>query len=341
MDSKTAENVHIEGQIDYDIFFNGTIKWYGGAYGLEVRNPKNLYYQNSITGEPEEYDFDKGHNIGPIDDQEIMGTDSAYYDASNKDMKRCAKAKRYIEKFAEYIPTLKALKEGGATAEEIKEALSAKFGMSFMIDYLIFQNLIGNGDSISNNCQWTTYDGVKWYPNPYDLNNAFIKINNKIGYSNIEEDNLKYPFGWCWTYFEAEMAERYQELKNAGIIDAKRLTNFIINWMKAVGVENYKKENKKWPQEAMLSSVLNVDLWKEIAFDNSYPEYNNATGTQYNIGDKVKFNLDGTDKSFEAIKDFTVNWNTPLMISANRNTSIDWLEIFEHNISKLDTWLNI
>ena len=134
-----------------------------------------------------------------------MGTDSEYYDISSdkaKDFKRCAKSKQYIEAFARYIPELVAIKEGGATVAKIKEAVKARFDVDFMIDYLILQNLIGNHDSISNNCQWVTWNGVQWCPNPYDLNDSFKVWDSKLG------DSLNYPFGWCWTYFLQDMKKK-------------------------------------------------------------------------------------------------------------------------------------
>ena len=112
MDKSTAEHVHLDGTIDYNILWNGTIVWGTGDNGFEVRNPKNLY---AIGGN--KYDAD-------IKQEEIAGENevntwiaagqlpdgTAISSKIKKNLQMTAKVKKYIQDFANTInePTLKS-----------------------------------------------------------------------------------------------------------------------------------------------------------------------------------------------------------------------------------------
>lgn len=258
MNKKTAEHIHLDGTLSVDNLWNGAINW----TGFEVRNPKSLYMQdyNTIQGESTlEYNGDYP--------RELMGTDSDYYDKSDKNMKRCATAKKYIEALAQYVPQLKAAQTNGATDDEMREMISGMFHVPMMIDYIIVSQLNNNTDGFSKNWQWTTWDGVKWCANLYDLDMSFGGhfVGNRLTSvpTGWVGNSTSHPAGWIIKYFKTELDDRYKELRDAGLFDPERLAAKVKDWMDRVGEDNYEREWKKWPDSPChRASNVNTDYWK-------------------------------------------------------------------------------
>lgn len=260
MDKKTAEHIHLDGVLDGNTIFGGKVDW----TQFEVRNPKKLYMQEKhiIKGEETlEYNGDY-----PF---EIMGEDSAFYDSSNKDMKRCAQVKKYILNLSNRISELSTAVSAGTSEEDIKKLFDKYFNASFIVDYFLEINLVGNGDGTTKNWQWTTYDGIKWVCNPYDLDAAFgsyhlgnIAFSNDTNYGTWRGTSLTIPTGWIFKYYKKELKLQWENLKKIGIFNAEHITSLVKTWSDRIGIDNWVKEYSKWNESPCnRASLINSKYW--------------------------------------------------------------------------------
>lgn len=139
-----------------------------------------------------------------------------------------------------------------ATADQatFTSKLSDYLDVNSAIDYLIFNNIIANGDAWAKNQTLVTYDGTKWYLHPYDLD-----VSYGTGYDgSMVDDNLTGLYGIdivknslfdkLSQYMPDKIKSRYTELRSwltpAYVIRRYR------GWIEAVGLGNYKLEHDKW-----------------------------------------------------------------------------------------------
>mgnify|MGYP004659749553 CR=1 FL=1 len=357
MDKSTAEHVHLDGTINYNILWNGTIVWGTGDNGFEVRNPKNLY---AIGGN--KYDAD-------IKQEEIAGEDevntwiaagqlpdgTAISSKIKKNLQMTAKVKKYIQDFANTINIIKtaasSYEESSKTDEDLK-AFKAVFEKYYdvenLVDYVIFSDIERNGDGFSKNWQWFTYDGIKWWVGLYDCDCSFggfftgDQIKNPITDHLNTSTNL--PNGFIIKYYAAELTNRYKYLADKGIVSADNIFSLIQDWCMRIGTEFFKEEYKKWADSPCIAdSVVRSDYWEVILDGNGNPQTDTSEtfdATQaYNIDDEVSFGINGQMGffRFKCIKSTSpLSTNTPHEISTYSPISS-----FKHcdNIYRVQKWI--
>ncbi len=302
MDKSTVEHIHLDGTIgkhnDFvNHFWNGRIDW----TQFEVRNPNKLY-----TMDGKKYDGDAP--------KELIDATSAYYDPDNKDHVRTAKVKGYIQgfvqKFSE-INSLYAAYKGNPTAGNLA-AVKAKYEEIFDVanqrDYLIFSDVILNHDGLGRNWQWTTYDGVKWWVNAYDLDCAFGSIHNGLGVyaprtSHIENGSPN-PTWYTELLYTAELDSRYAELREAGIIDGGHITSLLDDWVSRIGTANFELEYEKWPDSPCMAtridSIYRVKKWIDTQISNMDNVYHYVPGSS--ITAELEQRLSSMEMQIEALR---------------------------------------
>ena len=309
MDKSTAEHVHLDGVINYNILWNGNIVWGTGDNGFEVRNPKNLY---AIGGN--KYDAD-------IKQEEIAGEDevnvwiaagqlpdgTAISSKIKKNLQRTAKVKKYIQDFANTINTIKAAAstyESSSKTEEDSKAFKAVFEKYYdvenLIDYIIVSDLIKNDDGFGKNWQWFTYDGVKWWVGLYDCDMTFGEHFNGNQTTNVLNAHLNtstsMPNGYIVKYYATELNTRYKQLADLGIASADNIFGLLQDWCMRIGTDFFKEEYKKWADSPCVAdSVVRNEYWEAVFDDDGNPQTDtsetfDATHT-YNVGDVVSFGL--------------------------------------------------
>ena len=266
MDKKEANHIHLDGAISPSSFFlaNGNIDWDIWNYkkndannlrdGIEIRNPKSL-----ICIDGSKYDFDSNA-------KELIGDDSELYDSQNKDMVRSAKVKKALVRASKYIPEILQFITDGKSIEEIKSKIEEYFDVKSIIDYSIFTDITLNVDGLLKNWQWTTYDGIKWSVNPYDLDQTFgLKMSEEaepwIGHRSTSTND---PYGLVCKYYNKEITERYAELRDKGVLNTNHIVNMLNNWSLGVGLENYKLEQEKWTAKRK-DNIYRFANWVEKA----------------------------------------------------------------------------
>lgn len=263
-----AEHINLDGKIT-DQFFKGEIDW----TQFEIRNPKTLYCQDGSI-----YDGDYP--------KEIMDDTSEYYDPDNKNHVLSNQVKQYILNLTTYVPTLSNMCTDGQSVEDIRAAFADMFDVQGFIDYTVFSSVVNNVDGWEKNWQWITYDGKKWFVEPYDLDMTFG--NTWYGYATTPPEvqhffNKPYqrfefntgPAYYVNRYFADDLESRYAHLRDNGTIDTNSIIDHVRQWYYRVGEENYAREYEKWSD-----SYCN----REMIIDPNWQLYDDFTQYQ-NVGD--------------------------------------------------------
>ena len=251
MDKSTVEHIHLDGTLYTQYFWDGVINW----TMFEIRNPNKLYTMNG-----KKYDGDSP--------KELIDETSEKYDPDNKDHVRSAKVKKYIQDFVRRFGELKR----APTREKYDEL----FDWENQRDYMIFSDVIKNNDGFGKNWQWTTYDGVKWYVNAYDLDMSFGGMFNGtqitaplIGHINT---NTNLPAYYVVRFYNTELEARYKELRDAGIISVSNILDKLVDWTSRIGTDNYELEYERWPDSPCIvnytDSLYRVKKWLETEIAN-------------------------------------------------------------------------
>ena len=272
----TVEHIHLDGNIYVQYFWNGTIDW----TQFEIRNPNKLYCMDGSK-----YDGDV-----PL---ELIDESSEKYKASNKDHKRTAQVKKYITDFVaawQEFRTLYNAYESNKTDENLqaaKDKYETLFDVENQIDYLIFSDIIYNWDGVyGRNVQITTYDGVKWFLNAYDLD---YTLGNRGGVIDApltghSTTNKSLPHYYVVLLYKSELENRYRELRDKGVINTDHIISYLRDWCSRVGEKNYEAEYEKWPNSSCNNdNIINSVYWKEVDGLGSKNTYNAETA--YSVGD--------------------------------------------------------
>ena len=358
MDKSTAEHVHLDGTINYNILWNGTIVWGTGDNGFEVRNPKNLY---AIGGN--KYDAD-------IKQEEIAGEDevntwivagqlpdgTAISSKIKKNLQMTAKVKKYIQDFANTIKIIKTAESTYETSSKTEEDLKTfkavfekYYDVENLIDYIIVSDLIKNSDGFGKNWQWFTYDGIKWWVDIYDCDMTFGGHFNGNQITNVLSSHLngdtRMPNGLVMKYYGTELNTRYKYLADKGIASADNIFSLLQDWCMRIGTDFFKEEYKKWSDSPCIAdSIVRSEYWELILDESSGNPQTDTSETfnatlSYNIGDVVSFGINEQMGYFKykCIKATTaLSTNTPHEVSAYSPIST-----FKHcdNIYRVQKWI--
>ena len=220
--------------------------------------------------------------------KELIDETSEKYNPDNKDHVRSATVKRYIEDFVRRFGELKA--------SPSKERYEELFDVENMRDYLIFSDVIKNSDGFGKNWQWTTYDGVKWYVNAYDLDMSYgghwqgIQITPPL--TGHITTSTALPPGYMALLYNSEIEERYKLLRKAGIIDVDHIADKLADWTARIGQANYALEYERWPNSPCIlnynDSVDRVRKWLTVEIANMDKVYHYEHMTPEKLVAEVK-----------------------------------------------------
>lgn len=228
----------------------GDLKW----DSFEIRNPKTL-----ICMDGSKYNGDSP--------KELIDETSNVYDASNTDMKNTIKTKTALKNLCQAYNDIQKAIEAKKTNEEIRNLIEQHYNVDYIIDYILFSNIIENVDGWGGNWQWSTWDGVKWNPNPYDLNATFgLDPYGVLGNPPSTTISSSSIASIVYQYYLNEITARYSELRKEGVVSVEYISNLFDEWVKRIGTENYSKEFKKWnTTPSQRDSNLNKEYWKRVS----------------------------------------------------------------------------
>ena len=247
---------------------------------FEIRNPKVLICM----------DGSKYNGDAP---KELIDESSEKYDTSNKDMVNTVLTKNAIVSLADSYNKVKELDSLSKSSDEIRTTIEKYYNVDYIIDYIIFSNLIQNVDGWGGNWQWTTWDGVKWNPNPYDLNASLgLDPYGLIATPPVEQVSSGAIAAYVYKYYITEIKDRYKYLKNSKIISIDNIIGLFYSWIKRIGTDNYANEFKKWNSTpSQRESYLNYEYWDVSEGPKTtsyYPAYSDSVS--YSKGQVVRYN---------------------------------------------------
>lgn len=286
MDEESDTAIHIDTGDMRETGENGWWQAENPNWGtFEIRVPEKL-----ICMDGSDYDGDFP--------AELIDSTSPYYNDNNKKHKKSAQVKAKIEAMRTYDDAVDALILGGATKEQVRAAFEEHFDMEETVDYAVHALVTANYDGFFRNRQWTTYDGVKWQVNPYDMDCVFGELPNgaqvtPASYSGTDAGyQMSYriqasPFRHLYDYYLDDIKARYAQLRDAGVFTTKNIIDKLFAWINAVGYDNYKKEFERWPNCPCNKETVLNDGW--ALADNPFGGASNTydANTEYHEGDEV------------------------------------------------------
>lgn len=276
-DKKKAENIILDGIIDTDTLFGGSIAW----NQFEIRNPKSLI----------DIDGNKYNGDNPT---ELSNTDGL-----------SKKVKDNLERLS---GVKAALQESNS-----KATFEKYFLVNPYIDYWLVSQLLYNFDGFRKNWIWCTWDGKRWTPTLYDVDSIFgMTYEGTFVYKTSDKEGLN---GVSATHgltslYKEEIEMRYKELRDLKIFTTDNIVGLLQKWVSIIGFDNYKKEFTIFDETPSYRSSKTNKGWQCIG----YAVYNPSTGIynnekQYAIGEKC--NYEGmTFEATEAVTGVLPVWGT-------------------------------
>lgn len=252
-EKKKSENIILDGSLNINTIFGGTVDW----SAFEIRNPKPL-----IDIEGNKYDGDNP--------KELSETDPL-----------SKKTKDYILRLSS-----KCKEINSASEEQRKTLMEEIFLIPPTIDYFLVSQIIYHFDGFDKNWIYLTLNGQKWCPTLYDVDSIFGQYWNGtfvIRGSDSQKILYNYPIHYLRTSFKSEIESRYNELRKKGIFTVENITSLLEKWEKQVGYDNYKNEQKLYPETPSYRHSYLNEGWELIEHDGVSNDYNNEK--TYNLGD--------------------------------------------------------
>ncbi len=285
---KKLSHIHLDGLLDDNTLWGGNIEW----TKFEVRNPGNLYTMNGGK-----YDGDNPEEL--IDETSPYFSIDTDEDKVKLDKRNTKEVKEFITNFSRVNSYLSELEGNGTTRELMRAEISRFFDIDGIIDYIVFFYVTANYDGFKKNWQWFTYDGIKWIVAPYDLDCLFGGVSfggylvtpeyTHVGSSYMSlSDNG--PMHWMKNYFNAEIVNRYRELREKSIIDAGNIKSFVKKWISRIDENDFLQEWEKWPQSPCINEIECNSNWLFInSWDGYYSTEDYDSEKRYEAGDRCRY----------------------------------------------------
>lgn len=142
------------------------------------------------------------------------------------------------------------------TGDDFTKALPAHTDKNNLIDFYLFVTLIAAADLINNgennqmkNVQFVTWDGVKFFFMPYDLDTVFGN-NWAGGYSYAPEASIPWCIGSFWdsvvSAYGDDIKARYKDLRSKGVISVDTIYRLSTDIALKYNKDLLSAEFKKW-----------------------------------------------------------------------------------------------
>jgi hypothetical protein len=261
-----AKQIHLDGFLYAATFWSGNIDW----TEFEVRNPKGLK-----TTDGKKYD---GENPKELSDTDPLSSE----------------VKGYIEDLSGCMAALESAKNTyGIESDEFLETFEHYFDIDNLADYIIFSDVVGDVDTGENNVQWVTYDGVKWWACPYDLDRILGTFGSH--FVAVQNWHLAAKSGTPMSYFNTcnrlntILNARFAELYEKGIVKADNVFSYVTRWSERIGFDFYKIEFERWPDSICNANMLVSPNWEVVENEDGTAVLGDSktydSEAFYNVGD--------------------------------------------------------
>ena len=143
--------------------------------------------------------------------------------------------------------------------DDFKANLTSHVDLNSAIDYLIFSNIIGDGDAWGKNQVLLSYNGTIWHWHPYDLDGSYGL--NWTGGFTVQSGKIwgqdHMLFSRLMQLFLPQIKERYKQLRTW--LTPTYVANKYREYIDNVGSENYALDWKAWnPKSQNENSLINL-----------------------------------------------------------------------------------
>ncbi len=292
MKKDNAANIEIDGIGDLINADGSLIDW----TTFEIRNPKSL-----ICMDGSKYDGDTP--------KELIDSSSEKFDSSNKNHKLSESVKKNIKAFHNACSELKK--------SPTVDVFEKYFDVDWVIDMIIFDQVTLNIDTFSwrRNTQWGTWNAVKWFPMPYDLDQIFgcnatgdcinetVDVSSSIIGVNLYASTI---IKTAFSLYKDKMDSRYKELMDGKVITVGNVIGKLQELMRIIGSEWYETEYAIWKETPSYRSPNVNAEWKFLGMPKDRESVRDFDiNKTYTIGDKVKYTLIDNARVYECIKECT------------------------------------
>lgn len=275
MSKSHKKEIHLDGTINEDTILGGTIDW----TAFEIRNPSGL--------------------------KNMDGTD---YDGDDPQEIKAGEVKTYIENLSGVAALLAdAESTYGLQSDELKAVYETYYDVDNVIDYMIFIDSTANLDAESGNWQWTTYDGVKWFLNPYDLDQSFGKVAGYVAAHNkphYAPTRSAIPTYWIVKIdaYKARLDARYAMLRDKGIVSVESYMKKVNDYIQSIGSHFFELETERWNSNGVVLSDGDIKTnaqWEIVVDENGKPVMGQSStyhsSTSYVADDIVTYGLNAVN----------------------------------------------
>lgn len=246
--------------------------------GMEKDNPKHVWFQLDT------YTNSLNNGVMKWEDISIRNPKNVTEESKN-----------IIQKFANYNNELTQMSYV-LTQEAMRQEIAKRYDVANIIDFILYGIITSNIDGFGKNCHFFTYDGVKWFVVPYDLDMTFgiswiASFTFPAEWSWLTSDYkmdgyMGVPYNWIKKYYRDEIKERYATLRKNGAISEERIMRHLTDWNQRVGKLNYDLEYEKWNTCPSNGYSINNKQW---ICTNDWSNYYSTTpydnNKSYNTGD--------------------------------------------------------
>lgn len=157
-------------------------------------------------------------------------------------------------------------------AAELRAEFMRRFDVQSLVDYACLHYLIANYDGFAKNWQWFTYDGVRWFVAPYDLDSTFGNVDTgnvlmPVSRTGLDPYWVLYtegPMYWLARYFMDDIKKRYCQLRSDGMIGREMVKEFVNDWYWRIGERNYEEEWNRWKDSKCIREPQYAWCWKPV-----------------------------------------------------------------------------
>ena len=124
------------------------------------------------------------------------------------------------------------------------------------IDFFLLAEFIQSTDMYNKNLMLTSWDGVKFYFLPYDMDTTFGLEWEGLSYTGHTTSIRSQSF-WqkFYTAYTDEIKARYKVLRDSGVFTLENVYKHADKINKTFGVENFKMEFEAWTQVPSNSTI--------------------------------------------------------------------------------------
>lgn len=249
-DKKTPENIILDGVIDSNTLFGGTIDW----TQFEIRNPKYL-----------------------------IDIDGNKYDGDNP--KELSETDKNSKKVKDYLVRLSGVK-AALTENNTKETFEKYFIAESFIDYFVISQVLYHLDGFRKNWIWCTWDGQHWAPTLYDVDSILGAHWNGTFVIPNSDKNTILGIGSVLgleTLYADEIKARYKQLRDSNIFSVDNIINLLEKWLNNIGYENMEDEIKLYPDTPSYRNPNLNSGWAIVGYVSAEDNY--SAEKTYNEGD--------------------------------------------------------